>query len=212
MLKVFKEYPYETSILDDFTFYEKKQDNIPSEIPDQTQPNMNFYEGKIPNNIPGNIQGGIQGNFQSNMQSNNMVNNTQPNMNMMHQQNMISKGFINKNEESENRFLGINQNIGKNMNQNYMNQGSMGQNINYNNQFNNNNLNSMNNRMMMNMQNNNNTGSSFNNPINNLNNNQNNFDQQRQGLTKKIIKRTNSTENILQNINKEEDFEQDENN
>jgi hypothetical protein len=66
-LKIFKEYPYESSILDDFQFYEKKQTSFTGmpqqqQIPQQQSPQQQFY--------------------------NNMGNNNNNNMNMPPMQNM----------------------------------------------------------------------------------------------------------------------------
>ncbi len=54
-LKIFKEYPYESSILDDFQFYEKKQGNF-SVFPQQ-QPQQPYYNNMGNSNVnPQNIQ------------------------------------------------------------------------------------------------------------------------------------------------------------
>ena len=54
-LKIFKEYPYESSILDDFQFYEKKQGNF-SVFPQQ-QPQQPYYNNMGNSNVnPQNMQ------------------------------------------------------------------------------------------------------------------------------------------------------------
>jgi hypothetical protein len=54
-LKIFKEYPYESSILDDFQFYEKKQGNF-SVFPQQ-QPQKPYYNIMGNSNVnPQNMQ------------------------------------------------------------------------------------------------------------------------------------------------------------
>ena len=54
-LKIFKEYPYESSILDDFQFYEKKQGNF-SVFPQQ-QPQQPYYNNMGHSNVnPQNMQ------------------------------------------------------------------------------------------------------------------------------------------------------------
>lgn len=51
-LKIFKEYPYESSILDDFQFYEKKQNNFSGFS--QQQPQQQYYNNMGSTNM--NVQ------------------------------------------------------------------------------------------------------------------------------------------------------------
>ena len=92
-LKIFKEYPYESSILDDFQFYEKKQGNftgMQQQQPPQQQQQQQFYNmgnsNSNNNNIP-NMQN-ILG-----MQNMKTPQNNNYNQYNMPQQNMPNEDF-----------------------------------------------------------------------------------------------------------------------
>ncbi len=162
MLKMFKEYPYETSILDDFNFYETKQDT--NVKPPQT--NNNF----IPNNNPKNNQMNPMNNQ---MNLNPVQMNKIKLMNMNINQSEIPQDMDNfypdggLKDISEKGYLPQNEfDIPTPIN------------------FNNPNVNSklIDNKQLLNDKSGRNTG-----------------------FSKKIIKRVNSTENIIKNGQKEDD-------
>ena len=61
MLKIFKNYPYETSILDDFTFYEKRyEDGNKTELnnlkEENETPEIEYFQSQLLHNNQNNIQ------------------------------------------------------------------------------------------------------------------------------------------------------------
>lgn len=108
MLKIFKDYPYETSILDDFNFYETKQDNQSTikisptgEVQMDTSLNQDqeneFMQMNNPNFMPENTN--PSGNFMKVKNQNPMQNVNQFPMNNMNQMNMnnMNPNFFNQN-------------------------------------------------------------------------------------------------------------------
>lgn len=103
-LKIFKEYSYETSILDDFQFYEKKQNNFSRVQQQQIQqpPQQQFYNNlPNPNMKISNIQNhNLQQNNQFNQQQNVMNEDFFQKMSMKDYGNLqnINTNFPNKNQ------------------------------------------------------------------------------------------------------------------
>jgi hypothetical protein len=63
MIDIFKKYPYETSILDDFVFYEKKQENVMN----KQSLEDNIYENPLNKQIRNENRQLMQGNYLNNI-------------------------------------------------------------------------------------------------------------------------------------------------
>lgn len=83
MVKIFNEFPYETSILDDFSFYEKKQDNIIHQQKSYPAINQNMNQVIPSNNNNDYYYQGNKNNHNNNYKHNNNYNNM-PSSNSSH--------------------------------------------------------------------------------------------------------------------------------
>jgi hypothetical protein len=95
MLELYKKYPYETSILDDFVFYEKKQENIMNKNSLEEQ----MYSGGIDGSSF--LGGVILGNENLNNYNTNIgINNNR----MMNDEANMSGGYVENNYEKFNNM------------------------------------------------------------------------------------------------------------